>query len=123
MRLDQSELRMSIGDGRLMPSLLQLTQRGVLGLAWTDEDLVVEKTMGKLARWIPVGCRVCDEVAPFQGMEDQFHELKDDYCPSFALSKVGLNFEDADLGKVSIEVLWMPSITCFLIILRHSRQI
>ena len=96
-----------------------LLDRGLIGLAWASDELVIVKTKGKLADWITLGDRTTEDLAPFVGLEDDLNELMDDFRPSLVLSNVGMNAETGDNAKISIEVFWHEAEQHFVIVLHR----
>ncbi|HEX9881657.1 MAG TPA: hypothetical protein VGA65_04030, partial [Hyphomicrobium sp.] len=53
-----------------------LAARGVYGLVWIDDDLVVRSRYGSIADFITVGAPLADSVLPVVGLEDEIKALK-----------------------------------------------
>ncbi len=53
-----------------------LATRGVFGLIWLDDDLVVRRRYGSLVDFIEVGAPLVDSVLPAIGLEDEIKSLK-----------------------------------------------
>jgi len=53
-----------------------LAARGVFGLVWFDDDLVVRGRFGSLVEFIPVGAPVTQAVIPLIGLEAEIRALK-----------------------------------------------
>lgn len=96
-----------------------LVERGLLGLAWADTELVVKGTTGKLAWWLSPGDHLTEDLAPFVGLDDDLMELMDDFRPSLVLSNVGMNVEIADSEKTSIEVFWQDQAELFVVVVHR----
>lgn len=54
-----------------------LASRGVYGLVWLDEDLVVRDRFGSIVDFVEVGAPVTQSVLPIIGLEDEIRALKD----------------------------------------------
>jgi signal transduction histidine kinase len=53
-----------------------LAERGVYGLVWLDDDLIVRNRYGSIADFIKVGAPLTDCVLPVIGLEDEIKALK-----------------------------------------------
>ena len=53
-----------------------LAARGVYGLVWLDDDLVVRSRYGSIADFITVGAPLADSLLPVVGLEDDIKALK-----------------------------------------------
>jgi len=53
-----------------------LAERGVYGLVWLDDDLIVRNRYGSIANFIEVGVPLTDCVLPVIGLEDDIRALK-----------------------------------------------
>lgn len=96
-----------------------LISRGLVGLAWADEEFVVQGTLGKLPWWISSGDVLTEDLAPFIGLTDDLHELMDDFRPSIVLSNIGMNVGVGDSEKASVEVFWQDRTRRFVIVLHR----
>ncbi len=54
-----------------------LAERGVYGLVWLDDDLVVRNRYGFIADFIEIGAPLADSLLPIVGLEDEIKALKD----------------------------------------------
>ncbi|MGI9406310.1 MAG: hypothetical protein ACR2O4_08060, partial [Hyphomicrobiaceae bacterium] len=96
-----------------------LLKRGLIGLVWANGDLRVLGTAGRLADWVEPGQHVCADLFPFHGLDDDIHELKDDFRPSLVLPKVGLDIGGNNVEKTSIEIFWIEAQASYVIVLHQ----
>ncbi len=96
-----------------------LIDRGLVALAWADEDFVVQGATGKLAWWISGGDNLTQDLPPFIGLEDDLRELMDDFRPSLVLSNIGMNVGVGDSEKASIEVFWQDAARLYVLVLHR----
>lgn len=72
-----TETKTSLDEKALLRAGDLLAERGVYGLVWLDQSLVVRRRYGILAAFVEEGVCVTRSVAPLVGLEADIHELAD----------------------------------------------
>ncbi|MEL6421554.1 MAG: HAMP domain-containing sensor histidine kinase [Pseudomonadota bacterium] len=108
------DVSMADGAGGMHASLCafldSLFARGLVGVAFADEDFIVRDTHGALVSWMSAGTCLTQDVAPFIGLEDALFALRDEHRPPLVLANVGLPQVDGLDGKCSLQVFWSTEI-------------
>lgn len=92
-----------------------LAESGRIGFACLDENFITQFRFGKITEWIPLGKDICSATPVFFGLEQDLLQLKDEPTETLVVSKVGLNREQNNSGKVSIECTWHPGSASYII--------
>jgi len=103
-------------DAMLREAVDLLIRRGIVALAWIDEDFVARWSHGALADWIRPGENICLAAAPFAGMEMRLRALQDEPRSSLLLPNVGHGHGDAPDRKVSIQAIWHEERQRYLVV-------
>ncbi len=104
-------------DTELAEAVDLLIGRGIIALAWLDENFIARWSHGALARWITLGEDICLSSMPFAGMEMRLRALQDEPKTSLLIPNIGLDQGGAQHQKVSIQTFWNEPRQAYLIVI------
>lgn len=93
-----------------------ILKRGLIGLAWLDDTLVVRRRRGRAADWIEVGAPLAEALPMLVGYEDRFAAMRAVPSESIVLPNVGFNDAGRTGGKFDLQVYRLPEIAEFLVV-------
>lgn len=97
-----------------------LAERGVYGLVWFDERLLVTARYGRLADFIEVDEPLLDTCLPLIGLEEDIRALKGRPGKVIDLPAVLIASPDDTMPRLNLTVFWHDEGTHFLMLLARS---
>ena len=99
---------------------LLLADRGVFGLIWADDDLIVTARYGALAAFADVGEALTLSVPPFVGLEAEILALKNVRGALLDLPIVSIIRGPDAAPKLNFTALWSPEENSFLVLVSRA---
>ncbi len=90
--------------------------RGVFGLVWIDDQLIVRWTYGHLAAFIGVGRPLAETVLAFVGSEDEILGFKADPSQSLELPGVAIVMAPDARDRVNLSLFYDPKQGCYMLL-------
>lgn len=83
-----------------------LAERGVYGVIWLDDDLVVTARYGRLADFAEVGSLITDVFLPLIGLERELSSLKTAPNALLELPAVAIGTSDGTSPRLNLAAIW-----------------
>ena len=99
-----------------------LAKRGVLGLIWVNERLVVTSRYGELTDFVEVGARLTSSVPPFVGLEKDIQDLKSGGSALLDLPIVSIVRGPGAAPKLNFTALWSLEENCYLVLVSRAGE-
>jgi len=97
-----------------------LAERGVYGLVWFSEDLLVTARYGRLAEFIEVGDPLLDACLPLIGLENDIRDLKNRPGKVIDLPAVLIASPDNAMPRLNLTMFWYEEDHHFLMLLART---
>lgn len=93
-----------------------LTERGLFGIVWLDEDLRTVERYGSLVDFIPLGRPATEGLLVLLGFEDQLRALKDEIGGAIDIPNVGIDHGGSRPQRVNVNVFWDASARRYIVV-------
>lgn len=107
-------------EAPLVAAARLLAERGVYGLAWAGDDLVVTATYGALASFIAIGEPLTECVPALFGLDGDIRALRNTPGATLNLPAVSIVSHEDGAPKLNILVLWSPADEAFLVVVSRA---
>ena len=94
--------------------------RGVFGLVWIDDDLIVRRTYGHMASFIAVGRPLTETVLAFVGSENEIAGFKADPSQSLELPGVAIVSAPDARDRANLSLFYDPQQGCYFLLVARA---
>lgn len=101
----------------LLAAGIMLAERGIYGMIWVDEDLIVSAKYGRLVDFVEIGEAINLQILPLIGLEDDIRALKGRAGSIIELPGIAMMGRGDGAPKVNIAVYWSEEEKSYLVVL------
>jgi signal transduction histidine kinase len=105
---------------RILAAGAYLDARGVFGLLWCDEKLIVRASDGALASFVPVGALLTTSVLPLYGLDDQIRALQRWPDRTVDVPNVSIVSASGPSARLNLTLFWLRPRKRYLVLISRA---